>query len=164
MGHLILVLVIAVAVWIVTNVLRPREEQPTRPRPRSRPADLDRFLQEIERRRREAEVPLDVVPAGPRQVPEPPRPAPPVPPPVVEVVRAVVPPAVQPVAVTPAPMLRTEVAAPPPPATVRPRRRSRSTAGLLALLRSPDSLRTAILLREVLGPPACRRRPLSRYS
>jgi hypothetical protein len=47
------------------------------------------------------------------------------------------------------------VPSPPQPAVVAA---APATANLFALLRSPQSLRTAVLLREVLGPPVCLRR------
>jgi hypothetical protein len=181
-----ILLVLVIGVWIVASLLRGQEEQrQARPRARPRSNDLDRFLREIEARRRKSEErspdvpnledPVDVVPAPPVRRPTPPpqgwvRPAPPPkpapvaappPPPVVEVVQEVVRvsepprPSAAPLSTVLTAVQEVEIRPARPVPTARP---ATAPAQLLRLLRTPQSLRTAILLREVLGPPVCLRR------
>jgi hypothetical protein len=235
--------IIAIAVWILGSLMkgteperapdrsgrpggpRPQPGEPGAPRPRA-PGDLDKFLQEIQRRRRAAEErerppqpepqpqaerppertidrpPLSAQP-GPRPRPPQPRPAQPAPAPRRRPVRSVpdqptsppvarpvseprrprvparevpveppldvlpVPPRLQP-PLTPAPAPAPPVAvvvaevAPPPeptfPQAAQARRQSPALEQLVAFLKSPQSMRAAIVLQEVLGPPVCRRR------
>jgi hypothetical protein len=68
--------------------------------------------------------------------------------------------------VTPAPQVPTSVPAPPEDGKVdaaysqqRPRApRSRSAARLTEMLRNPQSIRMAVVLREILDRPLCQRR------
>jgi hypothetical protein len=232
--------IIAIAVWILGSLMkgsepersdrppgpggpRPQPGEPGATRPRS-PGDLDKFLQEIQRRRRAAEererppqpqaerppertverVPLSEQPAprprpqqparpvqappprrrpvrsvpdqpaGPplaRPVPEPRRPRVPareVPAePPLEVIP--VPPRLRPPP-TPAPSPSAPVAVvaeavpqvePAFPLTTRARQ-SPALAQLGAFLKSPQSMRAAILLQEILGPPVYQRRQRGR--
>jgi hypothetical protein len=180
---------ISIAVWILSSIFRNREEEQRSPRPRSSASDLDNFLKEIERRKRQGEPPRGR-PAPPRAIPVPPprRAAPPprpqrvppspasppvvrpiavpvkrvkaVEPVVLEVVEAVTPPAAsaptqrlpEAIPVTPLPPPQKPEPAPTPAVIAAP-----ETSKLLELLSTPQSLRTALLLREVLGPPVCRR-------
>jgi hypothetical protein len=168
--EVIILPVIAVAVWIIGTLIRGAEKAQgpdgAPPRKAERVTDLDRFLREVHRRRqmgdRAEERPE---PSERRREPEPPpvrRPAPrqeeiPVVLPVQEVVRA------EPVA--PAPALRV-IAAPPLPDVPSdksdrpPAQRPELTAlgSLRRLLQSREGMRTAMILREVLGPPLSRRR------
>ncbi len=118
----------------------PRIEAPVRPRP-PRPVVTPpprRPLPESPRVR----PPLEVV-ATPVAPPPPPlTPAPP------------------PVPVVPAVVASVPVLSPPPApmVTTVPEKLSPAAAQLRALLRSPQTLRVAVLLHEVLGPPRCKRR------
>jgi hypothetical protein len=179
-----LIPVILIIIWVVNSFLRGNEEErnknrqrptprgdrpPSEPTARRSTSDIDRFLEEVNRRRRQA--------AERRPTPEPPRQRPPsrppsAPPPrrqptsrpVERIPTAEVIPVVEAVA--------TAVAARPPALTAQPAATAQPTPGavnasvpvvpapmqqLMGLLASPENLRTAILLREVLGPPRCRR-------
>ncbi len=195
-----LILLIPVAVSILSLLFRPPKEEP-RPGPRMRPnaqegpgnrpprrsvSEIDQFLEEINRRRREAAerrrasepTPLPVPPPEAKPVPPPPpRPVPPpvskprrperprpVPPrrrePVPEVVRVVVPePAPLPFQEPPLPALPAEVPALPLPTFLESYRRPPSLAlvQLAPLLSSMQTLRSAILLREILDRPISQR-------
>jgi hypothetical protein len=172
MGWEILVIpIIGVAVWIISTLIRGSEDAKRgESAPRKRPekvTDLDRFLREVQRRReaaeREEQLPRRLEPEEEERVQRRPQPPPGRrPPPDEEAIAVVIP--VEAVAVPPplpaAPVLRT-IAAPPlpvwladPASAPEPRRReSAAPAGLRDLLRSRDGLRTAMILREVLGPP-----------
>jgi hypothetical protein len=189
MGWEVLIPVIAIAVWILSSLLRGSEDdrQVNRPRagnggrdpeagPARRPVnDIDRFLQEVQRRR-QSEPPTRT-PPPPRPMPEAPVPSPrsrrravppaefpplrPAPPPPrmepVEVEAVVVVPAPVPVA-RPAERAPRPPEPPPPPPRPAPSVPVSSAGGqLMALLRSPQTLQTAVLLHEILGPPRCRR-------
>ncbi len=188
-------LIVGAAIWIIGHLLRqsadndtknrptPRpqpSDRPNRPRPQSGTSDLDRFLQEVQRRKQAAEG-RGKPPPAPKRQPQQRRPAPRnVPdvlptrtpgalrraePAVLEVVPAEVP-ARAPVA-TPAPVEVPVVAMVGPgdvqPATRRifppPRKTpaSPALAQLQKLMATRDSLRAAVLLQEVLGPPLCHR-------
>jgi hypothetical protein len=178
---------ISIAVWILSSIFRNREDEQRSSRSRSSASDLDNFLKEIERRKRQGEPPRER-PAPPRAIPVPPPrratppprvpPSPASPPPVVrpivvpvkrvkavepvvlEVVEAAVPPAPssptrrlpEVILVTPLPPPQKPEPSPAPAVVAAP-----ATGKLLELLSTPQSLRTALLLREVLGPPVCRR-------
>ena len=161
--------VIVVTVWILNAVMRSREkEEPVR-KPRGKspdgsdrraPAsDIDRFLQEIERLRKQ--------PAEPK--PEPPkakvprvRPAGQQPPRVRAAPTRV---ALRPVEAIPVAVERNparislmEPAAPSPITTPpAPRQSSPALAAAMALLASPKSAASAMILHEVFGPPKCRK-------
>jgi hypothetical protein len=173
MGWEILVIpIIGVAVWIISALIRGSEqakrEEPTGRKRPEKVTDLDRFLREIQRRRESAEREDEKEPRVERRRPEP-RPARRRPP-EEEEIPVVIP--VEPVAVVQtvalAPVLRS-IEAPPlpvlpaeplPAPQPRPRRESAAPAGLRELLRSRDGVRKAMILREVLGPPLARRRPV----
>jgi len=202
-----LIPLIALAVWIISNLARNREEprRPARPStpaggsgeppngPRSGPrrssAEIDEFLQEVRRRReaneqRKAARKAPVKPEARRPVETPrPRPSlampepvtPPAPPPPapaapafittlprvpgaapgvareeVVVARVISEPAPVPAAIpaTPAPALPVPVRRLGPPAAPRQ---------ILQMLRNPQSLARAIVLREILEGPLSRR-------
>jgi hypothetical protein len=177
------VAVAAIAIWIITSLIRhseddsPRERRPVSPggarppgegTPRPVP-EVERFLEEIDRmRRRTAEEqrqgrePVRKRPdaAGVPPVRRQPAPArsrlpavvlPESPPPKAERQSPVT---LQAVAVEPAAPPVTPLVTP----ATGPRPQSRAAAQLLAMLAQPESVRTAILLQEVLGPPRCRRK------
>jgi hypothetical protein len=187
-------LIVGAAVWIIGQLLRqsadddPKKRPPARPQPTDRPnrprpasgtTDLDRFLQEVQRRKQMAEG--HGKPPPPPKKPQPQRRPPPrnVPdvlptrtpgaerwaqPAVVEVVPVQTPPARVP---APAPVQEV-VAAVVVPGEVQPMARrafppprktemSPALAQLQKLMASRDSLRAAVLLQEVLGPPLCHR-------
>jgi hypothetical protein len=154
--------VVVLIVWVISTIMKSREEEPVRPRksgaePARKPTgDIDKFLEEIDRlRRKSAEEQGRVA-----------RPAPPPPPRVRPVTQA--PRAKPALRVEPAVSLRPVAeAAPvlaatlPSPQAVRPATESRPPAGPVTafhLLRSRRTLASAVILQEVLGPPKCRRR------
>jgi hypothetical protein len=173
--------VIALAVWILLQMRapdappqQPRQRPPEGDRPRQPSGDVGRFLEEIERLRRQAaperrERP-PMVEAAPVESTGPAafeRPSPP--PPRVEKPKKVKKPRPVPVTVVaPAaalPILDVLPVDPPRPhvaptvaAPQKPRRIAPAAAQLTSLLQTPGSLQTAILLQEVLGPPRCRRK------
>jgi hypothetical protein len=202
--------VIVLAVWILSSLIRNAEEPPRLGRHRRAPgaepeadplpSEVDKFLYEINKMRRQgaaqaSEQPRPQPPSErPARAEAVPRERPPAPAPS-EPDRSY--PAPAPVVLAPRPEKprqrqarprRTEVARPlvakvvvpqpggqildvipvqqvtPPPAakitsTVgQPRRPSPAVVQLRALLQTPGSMQTAILLQEVLGPPRCRRR------
>lgn len=178
MEHFWIIPVIAIAVWILSNLIRP-EEKPKRelfpprrfplpgmdqpPRPTS---EVDRFLEEINRLRKkseearqseEMEEPQAAPPPPPPRPVERPRPVPPV-------IEVVLPASIPTIRMAPAPVEVLDVLPamplpPPPPIIPVPiRRGSPAVAQLQAMLQSPQSLRTAMLLQTVLEPPRCRKR------
>jgi hypothetical protein len=170
--------VVVLIVWLVSTILKSREkDEPVRPKQpgggdgRKPSSDIDRFLQEIDRLRRQS---AGEPSAAARPVPPPPRPVqqPPRVRPVKKSVRLEAVPEVVVVEAAPVvkPMLPVSAGAyggPPPvpkqPAraaqvSIRERGQSPGVAVALDLLRSPRSLGGAIVLQEVLGPPKCRRR------
>jgi hypothetical protein len=187
-------LIVGAAIWIIGQLLRqnaeedpkkrpqprpqPPQDRPNRPRPQSGTSDLDRFLQEVQRRKQMAEGRAKPPPPPKRQPQQrrpPPRNVPDVlptrtpgaerraEPAVIDVVPVEAParvpmpaPAAAPVAavVAPgdvAPVVR-RVFPPPRKAQLTP-----ALAQLQKLMASRDSLRAAVLLQEVLGPPLCHR-------
>jgi hypothetical protein len=177
-----LLVTVALGVWFLITLLRKTEEErrsrersasrSERPAPppkkRLPPADIDRFLEEVNRRRRQAPEGQARPAPKPRPTPSGPattgrvsRPAPtarPVPPAtaarVAEAVVAVAVPASRATWAdnqTPGPITA------PALTQVTPRRQSEGLHLLFDLLRSPQSLRTAVLMKEILGPPRCRR-------
>ena len=185
------IIIVAVAMWFLSNLFRGGEDErakgdakgPPRRTPagRGRPAgnDIDRFLEEINRRRKQAAEREST-----RTQPPPPpaaRPRPrtrtarpeaergaaipmvlPVEPARREAVRRPAPPpepakpqAVRPVEQSPAPVSAVAQENVAPVLTVRPQ--PPALTQLQSLLRTPQSLRTAFLLKEILGPPRCRR-------
>jgi hypothetical protein len=207
------IILISVAMWFLSNLFRGGEDERAQGRPGQDPrrnpggrgktagADIDRFLEEINRRRKEAAERQGVKPpealspatARPRR-PRPQRPEPsprsaqiPMALPVARAerrpevrrtleepvlavaVEEVVKPAserkpartalpaarVQAVAVVAEPVLPASLTA---IATVSMKAQSPALTQLMSLLRTPQTLRTAVLLHEILGPPRCRRR------
>jgi hypothetical protein len=166
------------------GVFRPNRPVPGAARPQRRSvSDIDQFLEEINRRRREAaerrkgpEAVAAPAPPPPVARPTPPRVRPsrrlerevrstrpkqqfPEPEPVV-IAQAV------PVAELVAQQIAPPVAPPEPlaagaipavPATIRPRVLSAAVTGALPLLRSAQGLQTAIVLQEVFAKPLSRR-------
>jgi hypothetical protein len=179
-----LIPVIAIIVFIVSSLLRGGDDEPARPvqrqgagrgQPPNRPvSDIDRFLEEVNRRRRQAAAQGEV--ATGKQLPVPPRARPastpptvrrpserPLPPPPPARVPPPPPPPPPPVA-APVPL------AVPVPAVVLPalrpipvqavdtsRSRSPAAEQVVAMLRTPQQLQAAFLLREILGEPRCLR-------
>jgi hypothetical protein len=183
--------VVALGVWVITQVIRSseakkqQERRANQPKPRSSSSDIDRFLDEINRRRQQQqqtereqrEAPVVQPVSMPPPPPPPPRPRP-------QPVQA---PRPRPTAVKPPPVRRR-----PAPVLVEPVRSesilvaevlpARSLEGVDAgfvvpvvagvartkpppqltllrdLLSGPQGLRTAVLLNEILGPPKSKRR------
>jgi hypothetical protein len=168
--ELLVVPVIAVAVWIIGTLIRSAEQaKGPEGAPRRQPeqvTDLDRFLREVNRRRQARQPRDEEEPTARVERREPPRrPAPPPPPP--EVIPVVLPVAevvvAQPAPAAPTLRVHEAPALPELPAdkSARPlpeRPESAALASLRKLLRSRDGLRTAVVLQEVLGPPLSRRR------
>jgi len=194
------VFAVPVAVWILSSLLRAAEEErprvgpggrgPNPPRPRRPASDIESFLEEVNRRRREgterqrAGVPVErplpppVRPRAPVPRAEPvPRQPPPSAVPVLRPARVPVPTA-EPVDVVvvaesvrpapgrpgpaPAPVHAAPVGRPFTPTMGTARRVAPSLAQLMPLLRSPQGLRTAVLLQEIFGPPLCQRQGRTR--
>jgi hypothetical protein len=177
MFHLEWLLPILLAFWILVNLIRKTEEErrnrerstpngerpPSPPPPRARRtnADIDRFLEEVNRRRGQAgerrpSPGAETRPPTPRRpVPPPPRGEPPAPvqqpaPPAVEAVFAI--PVAEPV------LPRSRLAAGRArEAKVVAARPAGPSPALLDLLRSKESIRTAFILQEILSPPLCHR-------
>lgn len=193
---------IFVAVWILSQLAKNRDQTPRRtkppplpkdededegPRPRRSAGEVDRFLEEVRRRRARAEgrtSPPPVVaepprpkPAARRPAPEPARSFPPpiqAPPPVPSPPPTPrMPPAVQPAPVTfrmPSIEPATEVVVAVPldprpadrlapfiPAVVAGPARSSALIRAVSLLRDRQTMMAAIVLREILGPPVSKR-------
>jgi hypothetical protein len=179
--------VIALALWIISSLVKTAEDRskqagPGEPLPPDSPprplSEVDRFLEEINRmRRRQDEEQRQETPPQRRE----PLATPPSPVVVRQVEPTTAPNFEKPVVVEEKPRPRTIIRhrrpeprptqfkpsapvpaappLPPPPPSVPPARPySPAVAQLQALLRSTQSLQTAILLQEVLGPPKCRRR------
>jgi hypothetical protein len=169
--------VIVVVVWIINAIVKAREEEPVRPkRPAEGPrggrnatGDIDRFLQEIDRLRKQqpdrAEpvarpTPLPRARPVPATTPSPrARPVPVVRPvePLPTVIVADLPPATAP-AFAPLPTLESAPVIAPQRAVPLSRPTSPRVALALNLLRAPQSAGAAVILQEVLGPPKCKRR------
>jgi len=170
LGLLMAVVFGAVIIFSLLNkVLQKDEGKDERSEPARRPepanADVERFLAEVNRRRREAErqETRPPTPSRPRKAERPqvvvarrgpddsarrfPGAAPPPP----EVVLVETLSQALPVAGT------SNVSSVEAPRLAR-RATSRVIAEVLPLLRSPQSLAKAIVLQEILGPPKCRRR------
>jgi hypothetical protein len=188
-----LIILIPVAVSILSLLFRSAKEEPRRNgRPRPNPqdvpsgrpprrsvSDIDQFLEEINRRRREAAEKRKsgepVVVAVPAPPPVRPRPAPPVLRPARRVERERQPPRIREPLPPPERIIITEAVPlppspaapewqPPPPAEPRhPPQGAKPTvvnpalAQVLPLLRSPQGLRSAIVLREIFDRPLCQR-------
>jgi hypothetical protein len=170
MEHFWIVPIIAIAVWILSSLIRPEEKAQRNPlRPRrwpnedrggmdqpSRPvSEVDRFLEEINKLRKKAEE------ERPAEVVEVPRPAPPRlqrPKPVVEVVLPASIPTLPPVVVEVLEVLPVAVPPAAPVVQMPASRPSPAVSQVRAMLRTPQAVRTAILLQAVLGPPRCRKR------
>lgn len=172
---------IAVGIWIIVNVVRgletARKEMPApRPVDRPRPAsDIDRFLEEINRRRQEQEQRRPVEPPPvrrqkpiPRSSQRPQRPAPSRPRrPVAEPMVAMPVPAAEPIPEV-LPALPVESALPAAHGSLRvtiptlplPQRGvlPAHLVELQRLLGSAQGLQAAVLAEQILGPPRSRRR------
>jgi hypothetical protein len=175
--------VIAVGIWAIKTAIEkgaeanrnvPQPARPGGPR-RSASSEIDRFLEEVNRRRQEQqrqsrrpappppsrtiEVEVEAQPAPrPRPVyrPRPSMPPPirrPVPEPIVVVAEPAIPEAI---AVPATVSLATALITTAPPRVVRPV--SPLIQELQGMLRTPRSLRTAFVLTEVFGKPKCHRR------
>jgi hypothetical protein len=167
--EVLIVPILIVASWIIRTVMQNAEaaKQAGGKKP-EKVTDLDRFLREVNRRRKTAER-EEERPRRAERTEERPRRAERRPaqsrakwstPPAADVPVAL---AVEPVAT--APVMAVLEAAPLPamPAdmsapSLPPRPESAALVGIRALLRSRDGLRKAMILREVLGPPVSRRR------
>lgn len=175
--------VIVVIVWVINAILKSREnEEPVRPkRPGGGPregrnpvGDIDRFLQEIDRLRQKTAEERGTAPPPPvvRPVPR----ARPVPAPAQRTRPAARPP----LAMEPLPLVQPASPAVPIVQPAAPGTRHGDTARTLVpsmagrmaasysvdlprvnealnLLRSRQSAATALVLKEILGPPKCRR-------
>jgi hypothetical protein len=194
MGHTWIILVVFVLIWILNNFLRGNEDERKArggagagrsPQGRSgkASAEIDRFLEEVNRRRRQNVERRQSSPAPqptPVVTPQPTRPTrsssvrtTPRRPTVgsqgmrkaEELVEAVLVAEAAPAA-EPSPYdspAYAESSAPSPPSSgpkVEDREQSKTLVHLLSLMKSPEGLRNAVLLREVLGEPACRRHGL----
>jgi hypothetical protein len=196
----LVIIVVVEAVWILSSIFRGADEErkgprapqnprvPNQPsvRQRASPTSVDRFLEEINRRRRETAERQAAVSPQPPRAPERARPAPrsetlPAPsrqtrivlgsPPVADVIREKT---RQPIAedtpkvsVSPVPVPPVSRAVPAPgsasPVTlavpkIPAHRKAPDYSILLPLLRDSESLRTAFVLQEILRPPLARRK------
>lgn len=179
-----LVPLIAMAVWILGSLLRGGAEERKRGSPRAdagdrlqrRPqqrsqSDLERFLEDVHRRRQgteepstEGPPPVAVEPArtkpvAPRRVPAPPVVRKPKPkPPAVRATVAEVVAAME--AALPVALPVNEAVGPASSSKPAPRASPKQAASpaLMAMLRTPAALRNAIILQEIFDPPLCRRR------
>lgn len=159
--------VFVVIFWLVTTIIKNRErEEPVRRRPGAAPddsrrptSDIDRFLQEIDKLKRKAlgepEAPT-AKPAPPVVKLKPPRVRaanrPPLPRTLADVPVVQVVPVVKPV---------PSIAAQAVPNIAQisrslDRRGPTAAQAAVALLRSPQSIAGAMILKEILGPPRCR--------
>jgi hypothetical protein len=196
----LVIIVVVEAVWILSSIFRGAEEERKGPRPqqnprvqnqppvrqRSTPTTVDRFLEEINRRRREAAERQAAVSPQPVPAIERPRPAPrpetrrrvprlvrlvPGSQPVVEAILESSRPAraeeSNPISMSlAAPAVPSEALTPAGSAVnvtmLGPRapvpRTSLNSAILVPMLRDPQSLRTAFVLQEILAPPLARRK------
>jgi hypothetical protein len=178
---------IAIGIWAFRNVIERSNEanrnvppagRPVGQRPRSATAEIDRFLEEVNRRRqmqqqrqtqaRRPQEPIVVEavevappPIAPRARPVPPRVRAATPAPSrrqtaqSDIALAAVAQRVAAVEVLPAlPALRFEA---PPAVTSVSRPVPQQLQQLRALLRSASGLRTAFVLNEIVGSPRCRR-------
>ena len=179
--EVILVPLIAMIVAILASVFRGAEEakrrnnrrsgsdpDARRGRPRSDSSGIDQFLEEIRRRQaarqesgrtaqRETPSPREEVPSPPVEEQPPPPPRRREAPVITLAVEAPSAPVIVPVEIPPArpvasaaPVVVFPVTAATAPSAVRDQ--------LTALLRTKPGLRTALLLREIIGEPKCRRR------
>jgi hypothetical protein len=181
MNHIWLIPVIAVGVWLLAALIRgatlkgkamPPEPDPQgRPRRRPSSTEIDRFLEEVrrrqqaQRRRRDEDEAPEVQPVfvepSPRPLPPPVRRPSQAPRPRINVEPLVV----QPVVVSevipmalPAEPRRATTIAPAPTVESTPQKVPGHLTELHRLLRSPQGLRAALVVNEILGPPRCRRR------
>lgn len=183
---------IAVAVYIISALAKPKDEvrprtqfpplpqggdPAERPSSRRTPEEIDRFLEEVRRRKKSAEQQREKKPIPPVIVQERPRPAPAVPVPtpkrerprLAEPPRPQLPPArplpaprprePEPLPVPMAEVIEATVALQPPAAAVVARPSVSPVAqSLTGMLRNPSTLAAAIMLKEVLDRPLCKRR------
>jgi hypothetical protein len=183
---------LVLAVWIITNLLRAGNEYQKQQRrqqaqgntPGRRPTgDIDRFLEEIQRRRRDGgkkapvEAPsVPVVQHPPRPVKPPPLPrraerqvrVPPLPrtrtpasqvvaPPIEVVVLEEVKPAEATMGIAEANVAPSERAAYRAPTVSAVKTPTPIAKALIDLLRTREGLQSAMLLQEVIGRPMCKR-------
>jgi hypothetical protein len=147
--------VVVLIVWLLNKLLRGQENdeavKPARgPATRSPASDIDRFLEEIDRMRKAGGAPPAAAIPVARPVP-------------VELARAVPAQRLRPAAPVALPALlglpepgQTSVQVPEaakPFVSAFVRRRSPIAETLSAMLRSPQSIRAAVILQEVLGKP-----------
>jgi len=189
MGHTWIILVVFVLIWILNNFLRGNEDErkarggggggrSSQGRTGKASAEIDRFLEEVNRRRRQnverrqsapAPQPAPVATQSTRPAPGSLRSSPRRPKvgsqstrKAEELVEAVLVAEAAP-ATEPSPYDSPAYAEPPAPSQpssspkVEDREQSKTLVHLLSLMKSPEGLRNAVLLREVLGEPACRR-------
>jgi hypothetical protein len=180
-----LIPLVALAVWILSNLARNREDEPRRARPpqvrgdeqprEKKPEEVDRFLDEVRRRRetadarkRKVDEPRRVLPRReeqrkplqpPASRPEAPRrpappPLPPSPPPKPVVVKEP-PPLPRPAAgkVEDVVVARIVTASPGGETAIERVASGPAKQQIFDLLCRKNNLNTAVLLREILGPP-----------
>ncbi len=193
-GHWVIIL-IGAAVWIFSHLLKAGNEQQQQQRrqqqqqgggPRRPGGDIDRFLQEIQRRRQGApkSPPAERVPPPPvvRETPRPVKPPPmprrvererapvlppprqrpterprPLVPPVEVVVLEEVKPAVPVSGIEEAHVAPSERAAYRAPTVSAAKTPTEGAKKLVELLSTKEGLQAAILMNEVIGPPRCKR-------
>ncbi|MFL5330427.1 MAG: hypothetical protein ACJ8C4_16110 [Gemmataceae bacterium] len=153
--------VVVMIIYAISAILKAREEAETKPNQKpagQRGTELDRFLEEIERLRREKATAAadETAQPEPKSTPRPvivvpPRPVVVRPKPVLSAPKVVERPRQ---AFSDAPAQRVTAMIPKETGTTP----SRTVAPALALLRHRKSLASAIILFEVLSPPKCRRR------
>jgi cytoskeletal protein RodZ len=160
--------VFIVVVWIVQAILRNREqEEPTRTARgksneragnRNAGSEIDKFLQEIERMKKKTAEEKPDTPKPPRVrpvSPQPPRVRPVTPRIKLQPTPVVAPPVIALQPTVTMPMSKRPVAE--APQTFRTRR-SAGVLGAISLLRTHDSVASAVVLNEILGTPKCKRR------
>jgi hypothetical protein len=177
-----LVPVIVIVVYVIGWIIKAKEEvdaKAKKPAGKQPGQELDRFLEEIDRLRREQsskQTPVADIVAdehedydrpAPVVIRPAPRPAPVLPqkpiiirrPP--RLVVETLPPPAPVVPITPAPLplaSRLSAAQPAKPASPASARRISTVAAVMGLLRNPRTVSSALILNEVLGPPKSKRR------
>jgi hypothetical protein len=168
--------VIIAVVWILNALLRNREnDEPARaprgkaaerPGNRNATSEIDRFLQEIERMKKQSpdETAAPSVQRAPAPKVRPVSPPPRVRPVTVRPAKARLDAGSVPVVVVESAPAAVPIAAPSTSSRLamtaaipQTRRTNRALAGALAMLRSPNSAAQAVVLTEILGPPKGKR-------